>query len=189
MITDYPPAWRDRVRAERYDLISQTTLLARTRALPFVWRASDLVPNASRAQRKLLAEAAQFGSCGATVPLREAGGRHAKFTVTADSATDFLSAIQDNLHMLHLVALHFDAIRQTLPKSSSSYDEPHLSFREHECLRWAARGKSSFEIAGILLIGRRTVIFHLENAKSKLGVTTLRQAIVEAMRLGIDIID
>jgi len=54
--------------------------------------------------------------------------------------------------------------------------------REIECLRCAARGNSTFETAAILAIMRRTFVLHLESANRKLGVTTTRQAIVEALR-------
>jgi DNA-binding CsgD family transcriptional regulator len=56
-----------------------------------------------------------------------------------------------------------------------------LTQREIECLQWAARGKSTVETAMIFAISRRTVVFHLENAKRKLEVSTLRQAIVEGL--------
>ena len=45
-----------------------------------------------------------------------------------------------------------------------------LSPRELECLEWAARGKSAWEIGRLLNISRRTAAFHLDNAKMKFGV-------------------
>ena len=52
-----------------------------------------------------------------------------------------------------------------------------LSPRELECLAWAARGKSAWDIGQILGITRRTAAFHLDNAKAKLGVRTICQAV------------
>jgi LuxR family transcriptional regulator, activator of conjugal transfer of Ti plasmids len=52
-----------------------------------------------------------------------------------------------------------------------------LSPREYECLEWAAKGKSAWDIGCILNISRRTAAFHLDNAKSKLGVRTISQAV------------
>ncbi|WP_319946039.1 helix-turn-helix transcriptional regulator [Mesorhizobium sp. AR07] len=49
--------------------------------------------------------------------------------------------------------------------------------REFEALRWAARGKSAWDISQILGLSKRTVTFHLENAKAKLGVRTINQAV------------
>ncbi|TIO89593.1 MAG: helix-turn-helix transcriptional regulator, partial [Mesorhizobium sp.] len=52
-----------------------------------------------------------------------------------------------------------------------------LTPREYECLQWAARGKSAWDIGCILGIKRRTAAYHLENARRKLGLSTTKQAI------------
>lgn len=55
-----------------------------------------------------------------------------------------------------------------------------LSAREVECLTWAARGKSSAEIAQIVATSKRNVDFHIETACRKLNVATRVQAAVKA---------
>ncbi len=55
-----------------------------------------------------------------------------------------------------------------------------LNDREVETLTWVARGKTSAEIAQILGLTKRTVDFHLDNARMKLGATTRTQAVVKA---------
>jgi DNA-binding NarL/FixJ family response regulator len=60
-----------------------------------------------------------------------------------------------------------------------------LNDREIETLTWAARGKTSEEIATITSIAERTVNFHLNNAREKLGVATRIQAAVKATIAGI----
>jgi DNA-binding NarL/FixJ family response regulator len=60
-----------------------------------------------------------------------------------------------------------------------------LTDREVEALTWAARGKSSYDIATILGISERTVNFHMDNAMRKLGVATRIQAAVKCAMLGI----
>jgi DNA-binding CsgD family transcriptional regulator len=52
-----------------------------------------------------------------------------------------------------------------------------LSKRESECLRWVAEGKTDGEAGKILGISPRTVRFHINNAKDKLGVATRIQAV------------
>jgi DNA-binding response OmpR family regulator len=52
--------------------------------------------------------------------------------------------------------------------------------RELETLTWAARGKTSAEIAEILGLSKRTVDFHIERARGKLGVATRVQAVMKA---------
>jgi DNA-binding CsgD family transcriptional regulator len=55
-----------------------------------------------------------------------------------------------------------------------------LSDREIETLTWAARGKTSAEIALIVGLSKRTVDFHIDNARAKLGVATRIEAAVKA---------
>jgi DNA-binding response OmpR family regulator len=56
-----------------------------------------------------------------------------------------------------------------------------LSEREVEALTWSARGKTSDEIATIVGLSRRTVDFHLDNARTKLGVATRIEAVATAI--------
>ena len=55
-----------------------------------------------------------------------------------------------------------------------------LNDREVETLTWAARGKTSAEIAVILGITKRTVDFHVDNARTKLGAPTRTAAVIKA---------
>ena len=56
----------------------------------------------------------------------------------------------------------------------------HLREREVETLTWSARGKTFEEIGTILSLSKRTVEFHLDNARRKLGVATRTQALIKA---------
>src|SRR5690606_17797496 len=60
-----------------------------------------------------------------------------------------------------------------------------MTMRESEVLAWVAAGKSDWAIGRILNISGKTVNFHVENAKRKLGVVTRVQAVIAAMREGI----
>ena len=55
-----------------------------------------------------------------------------------------------------------------------------LTDREVETLTWAARGKTSSEIATILGLTKRTVDFHIDNARLKLNATSRLHAAVKA---------
>ena len=56
-----------------------------------------------------------------------------------------------------------------------------MSDREIEVLTWAARGKTSAEIGVILDLSKRTVDFHLDNARTKLGAATRIEAAIKAV--------
>jgi DNA-binding response OmpR family regulator len=55
-----------------------------------------------------------------------------------------------------------------------------LNDREIEVLTWVARGKTSVEIAQIIGLTKRTVDFHIDNARGKLGAATRTEAVIKA---------
>ena len=55
-----------------------------------------------------------------------------------------------------------------------------LNKREIEILTWVARGKTSHEIARKLRMSKRTVDFHIDNARVKLGAQTRAAAAIKA---------
>jgi DNA-binding NarL/FixJ family response regulator len=55
-----------------------------------------------------------------------------------------------------------------------------LSDRETEVLTCAARGKTSAQIGEMLGLAKRTVDFHFDNARNKLGATTRTDAVIKA---------
>jgi DNA-binding response OmpR family regulator len=63
--------------------------------------------------------------------------------------------------------------------------EVALNDREVETLTWAARGKTSAEIAQILGLAKRTIDFHIDNARTKLGVATRIEAAIKASKGGL----
>jgi DNA-binding response OmpR family regulator len=56
----------------------------------------------------------------------------------------------------------------------------NLNGREAEILTWAARGKTSAQIAEIIGLAKRTIDFHFDNARIKLGARTRTEAVVKA---------
>jgi DNA-binding CsgD family transcriptional regulator len=60
-----------------------------------------------------------------------------------------------------------------------------LSPRQLDCLRLAAQGKSSPEIAELLGISRRTVDQRIAEACERLGVRNRVEAVAKAVRLGL----
>ena len=55
-----------------------------------------------------------------------------------------------------------------------------LNDREVEVLTWVARGKTSVEIAQIVGLSKRTIDFHIDNARAKLGAATRTEAVIKA---------
>jgi len=59
---------------------------------------------------------------------------------------------------------------------------PALNPRETEMLTWSARGMTSDEIAQARGLSKRSVDFHLDNARTKLGGVTRIQAVAKAVQ-------
>jgi LuxR family transcriptional regulator, quorum-sensing system regulator LasR len=60
-----------------------------------------------------------------------------------------------------------------------------LTQREIDILQWVLVGKTDWEIATILDLHRKTVNFHIERAKRKLGQSSRITAIAIALRDGL----
>lgn len=98
--------------------------------------------------------------------------------MTGGPAPDMSRLLSSTLHLLALAAF-----KRVEDLAAGVDAKAHtLTPREVECLRWVALGKTDGEIAVILSIGKRTVRFHVENAKRKLQVATRVQAVAEAIR-------
>jgi len=80
----------------------------------------------------------------------------------------------ERLHMIINARLAGVARNEVWPKLVM------LNDREIDTLTWVARGKTSVQIAEILELSKRTVDFHLDNARVKLGAATRTQAAIKA---------
>jgi DNA-binding CsgD family transcriptional regulator len=63
-------------------------------------------------------------------------------------------------------------------------ERPALSAREIEVLQLSSDGLSDKEVAQRLFISTRTVHFHLDRVRSKIGVETTSKAYIEAIKSG-----
>jgi DNA-binding response OmpR family regulator len=66
------------------------------------------------------------------------------------------------------------------PRNVTRPNPAGLNEREVATLTWAARGKTSTQIARILGLTKRNVDFHIDNARHKLHAATRIQAIIKA---------
>lgn len=60
-----------------------------------------------------------------------------------------------------------------------------LSMRECEVLRWAAEGKTAYEIGVILGLTERTINFHISRSIVKLNASNKTNAVVKAVLMGL----
>ena len=87
-----------------------------------------------------------------------------------------------HLPTAHLIgAFAFEAARRVWRVRDAASPPPRLTDRQRDCLMWAARGKSDWEISRILGIGEETVIQHLKTARERYGVGKRTQLVVHAL--------
>lgn len=179
LISSYPSGWTDHYLESRYERLDPVILRSVHHPDPFEWGHGVGSAGHSRRQQRFFDEAAAFGiRCGFTVPIHDGRGPVAAVTFAADERHPaFRRRIETQAEVLQLMAFYFHAHARRRFDGDLVIDGVTLSPREFECLEWAAHGKSAWEIGRILGISRRTAAFHLENAKSKLGVRSICQAV------------
>lgn len=77
-----------------------------------------------------------------------------------------------------------EAVRRVFQLPNPTNRAP-LTLRESECLRWAADGKTTWEMAQLLSLSEATINFHLNNAMIKLDVSNRQHAIAKAILQGL----
>lgn len=187
LISSYPRSWTTRYFKLRYQDIDPVVQRAAKEYDLFAWGGGAAVGGA-KGQKRLFDEATTFGiKSGVTVPIRAGFGRIAAFTVaSSESVADTERRLAETSDMLRLIGLYFHT------HISARHDRPldralkvtALTQRETQCLSWVARGKTIADIAVLVQVAPRTVVFHLVNARRKFGAGTIAQCVAEALRHG-----
>jgi LuxR family transcriptional activator of conjugal transfer of Ti plasmids len=179
LITNYPLAWTEHYLQCHYESLDPVITRALCNPEPFKWGLGTGTVGETKPQQELFAEAAAFGiRYGFTVPVHDSQGTIAAVTFAADERRpQFEKCINEHARVLQLMAMYFHSHARRRLVSDRLIGGVSLSPREFECLEWAARGKSAWEIGRILGISRRTAAFHLDNAKAKLGVHSICEAV------------
>jgi DNA-binding CsgD family transcriptional regulator len=104
------------------------------------------------------------------------------FMILTTDGTDDVKDVLQTLPNFHLFAHHVYAMAELLLAECPT--KCQLTRRQTEILKWAAVGKTSWEIGRILQISEATVNFHLATAASNLSVRGRRAACAKALALG-----
>jgi LuxR family transcriptional activator of conjugal transfer of Ti plasmids len=181
-LTNYPGQWVSRYMGRRYQDIAPVVLAARNSILPFFWDHGIFGRGASKEQRNLFAEASDFGiRCGFNVPIYHSEGRAFLAFAADGKSNEIKRGIKAHGNILHLASIYVHVHARRKLDDRAALKRPDLGMREIECLQWVIRGKTMWDIGEIMGISRRTVVFHLENAKRKLSAVSLPQAVAIAL--------
>jgi len=83
----------------------------------------------------------------------------------------------------YIIPFFSEAYKRVAATPNNSF--ARLANKEIEILNWIKEGKSSWDIAMIQGVSKRTVEFHVSNIKRKLGVYSRPQAVAVGLQLGL----
>ncbi|NBF06147.1 LuxR family transcriptional regulator [Pseudomonas sp. Fl5BN2] len=188
MVCNTPKDWLELWCDEGYYHIDPVQQVALDRTSPFIWsykpEAETVLRQAMGQQHAPVSSYLQHHQMahGVTVPIHLPRGGFASLTGLRSGNT------QVALHDLQHVLPHFTLLAHVLQErlypqlSKSAHSYPvHLTRRERECLKWAAEGMTSSEIAERLKRSVATINLHLTSAMHKLGAKNRVQAVVRAV--------
>lgn len=188
VVTTYPESWVTHYITEGYVHVDPVLIQGPKSVVPFNWNEVARPVELSEKQSRLFHEAHDYGIAdGMSVPIHGPNGEYASMSLVADGGgREAELTTRRYRHLMHLLSLYYHnhtgsiLIEKHLPTAF-----PELTDRERECLQWVSKGKTTWDISAILNIAERTVIFHIENAKKKLGVYSRSHAVVKAIMLGL----
>lgn len=186
LITNYPSSWTSLYLQRQYQSLDPVILRGLRGWDTFDWGVDVGGPSLPEPQQRILERAGQFGIRGGlTLSMHDRRGRFAALTFATDETRPpLLRSLTRYQKALQLVAINFHIHVRRKLADRRVVDGITLTPRELECLQWAAHGKSAWEIGEILGVSKRTATFHLENAKAKLGVRSINQAVARLAASG-----
>jgi LuxR family quorum sensing-dependent transcriptional regulator len=178
----WPTGWLERYIGRNYVFIDPIIARIQSDLTPFTWDQAPIDPEKSSIASTMLGEAREFGlNAGFAVPL---------ITLEGDIASVSLGGERMELPprakgMLSLISTYAMGRAIQLKNNRLGAVYRPLTSREIEAMRWAADGKTEWEISVIMSISEHTAAKHLNNARGKLGAVNRVQAIANAIRSGI----
>jgi LuxR family transcriptional activator of bioluminescence operon len=186
MLDGYPAGWVKRYFEAAHFEADPVMAHCTNHIIPLRW--SDLSLEAGSHAERVMREAATFGlRDGVTMPVHSPRGELGILSFALDAPPEEARAVCGRaIPYVHLLASHVhEAVRRLSGLLCSDVNGPALSAREIECLRWAADGKTSSEIAQLLGLSESTINFHLNNTVRKLEVVNRQQAVAKATLQGL----
>ncbi len=157
--------------------------------LPFDWRNVQNSDTLNPIEKKAWKYLADFGlTRGMTIPLHLPDNKFAVVSAIVDRPNANWTEIYENNYetMFTLTHVFNDWLEERkFVDQVETAKCTILSPREQECLCWAARGKTSPEIAMILDRSVDTVRLHIKNAMLKLDASTRTHAVAKAVQFGV----
>jgi DNA-binding CsgD family transcriptional regulator len=181
---DMPPAFGRAYAVKNLRRNDPIFHLATQEDAPFAWSELLCNPALSAAAHGVLDEYRKYGVLmGVTMPFPLSDSERNIVSIARRAAMpyDVLAVLPECYLVTAYMTAHLRKLRRQV---AASGDRLTLTQRERECLYWTRFGKTIKEVGLIVGVSRKTVEFHLGNAKRKLGVTSKTLAVVRAIERG-----
>lgn len=177
---NYPEGWAEWFDQQQLGSTDPVHRASHLTSVGFAWsRLPDMIALTAK-DIEVLAAARSIGiGDGFTVPAHVPGEIHGSCSFAIEAGKTLPG---DHLPLLQLVgAFAFEAARRVRRVRDPWTPAPRLTDRQRECVVWAARGKTDWEIAKILGLSHETVIQHLKQARERYGVAKRTVLAVHAL--------
>jgi LuxR family quorum-sensing system transcriptional regulator CciR len=179
-LANYPDEWVAYFDAHRLGSSDPVHRASQLTSVGFAWSRLARMIDLTARDREILALATASGiGDGFTVPAHVPGEANGSCSFALPRG---IRLQEERLPAAQLIgAFAFEAARRLWRMRAPVPVRPPLTDRQRECLVWAARGKTDWEISRILGVGHETVIRHLKLARERYGVTKRTMLLVSAL--------
>ena len=177
---NYPAQWVDYFDEHKLGPSDPVHRASHLTSVGFAWSKLPQMIHLTPRDRMVLEQAGDNGiGDGFTVPAHVPGESNGSCSFATRTGQP---VVNEQLPIAQLVgAFAFEAARRLWRMRAGPVPLLQLTDRQRDCVVWAARGKSDWEIAQILGIGHETVIRHLKQARQRYGVTKRTMLAVSAL--------
>lgn len=180
-LDNFPEPWRKRYSSEDYYKKDFRVAHCKSNNSPIIWPSKN--EKLTTINKQIISESADYGiKSGISFPFHGAGCQFGMFS--ASTSEKFQNSTLNNPFTQYEVQLFGCTLFDYLAAREKKKNTKSLTNRERECLQWVSVGKTSWETSIIMDISERTVIFHIQNATSKMNTPSRTSAAVIALMNG-----
>lgn len=182
---NYPECWEEWFDARGLGRSDPIHRASHRMSMGFAWASVPGIIALTPEDHLVLEEAAKAGiGDGYTVPAHVPGEMLGSCSFAVEAGRTF--PVELELPCQLIGGFAFEAARRVTGRRGAAFGQaPILTDRQLDCVLWAARGKTDWEISVILGISHETVIQHLKHARERYGVQKRALLAVRALFDGL----
>lgn len=180
-LANYPSDWIEFFDREKLGPSDPVHRASHLTSIGFAWSKLPSLIQLSPRDHHVLELATRRGiSDGFTIPAHVPGEANGSCSFATGTGANL---DEDQLPLAQLVGgFSFEAARRVWRMRYGALSpRPRLTDRQRDCVVWAARGKTDWEIARILGLRHDTVIQYLKRARERYGVNKRAQLSIHAL--------